>query len=210
MFAGATFLFPLHVPGGAFIHSAVGMAPHAYILALEGVAALVLAIARRRPAWNSSVATPLFTWMIVVFVVATATLYAPVAHRGWDSSRAPRRAVAAELDRLGVLPTERLMTIDAAGYKYFTGRPGVVSPDDPIEVIRDVAEGYDISWLIVERGAIVEALVPVLVDDDRPDWIGPPVFRIAATDGGAPVLALYPVCFASGDSRCPGPAPRLP
>ena len=41
MFAGATLIFPLHVPGGAFIHSAVGMAPHAYILALEGVAALV-------------------------------------------------------------------------------------------------------------------------------------------------------------------------
>ena len=39
MFAGATLIFPLHVPGGAFIHSAVGMAPHAYILALEGVAA---------------------------------------------------------------------------------------------------------------------------------------------------------------------------
>ena len=209
MFVGATFLFPLHVPGGAFIHSAIGMGSHAYILALEGVAALVMAIARRRPAWNPSVATPLFTWVIVVFVVMTAALYAPVAQRGWDSSRVPRRALAAELDRIGVAPTERLMTIDAAGYKYFTGRPGVVSPDDPIDVIRDVAAAYDIRWLVVERGAIVEALVPVLVDDERPDWIGPTTFRIPATDGGAPILALHPVCFSSDDSRCPGPTARL-
>jgi hypothetical protein len=209
MFAGATFLFPLHVPGGAFIHSAVGMGSHAYILALEGVAALVVAIARRRPAWEPRVAVPLFTWAIVVFVAATAALYAPVAQRGWDASRAPRLALAAELDRLGVSPTERLMTIDAAGYKYFTGRPGVVSPDDPIDVVRQVADGYDIRWLIVERGAIVEALVPILVDDDRPDWIGPAVFRIPSTDGGAPILGLYPVCLSEDDARCPGPTARL-
>lgn len=210
MFAGATFLFPLHVPGGAFIHSAVGMGSIAYILALEGVAALVAAIARRRRAWDPRVATPLFSWVIVGFVVATAALYAPVAQHGWDASRGPRRAVAAELDRLGVAPSERLMSIDAAGYKYFTGRPGVVSPDDPIDVIRDVAEGYGTRWLILERGAIVEAMVPVLVDDARPDWIGPATFRIASATGGAPDLALYPTCFSPDDTRCRGTLARVP
>lgn len=202
LFAGATFLFPLHVPGGAFIHSAVGMAPHAYILALEGVVALVGAIARRRPAWNPAVAGPLFSWSVVVFVVATAALYAPVAWQGWSASRAPRVALAAELDRLGVSPTDRLMTIDAAGFKYFTGRGGVVSPDDPIDVIRDVAAGYDIRWLVLERDGIVEAMTPVLADDDRPSWIGPARFVIPATQGGPPTLALYPVCFDLDDDRC--------
>lgn len=209
MFAGATLIFPLHVPGGAFIHSAVGMAPHAYILALEGVAALVAAIARRRPAWDPKVATPLFSWVIVIFVVATAALYAPVAHQGWDASRAPRLALAQELDRLGVAPTDRLMTIDAAGFKYFTGRPGVVSPDDPIDVIRDVADGYGIRWLVLERDGIVQALAPVLRDDDRPSWIGSAAWLIPATDGGAPILGLYPVCLSTDDARCAGPTARL-
>ena len=47
-FAGATFLYPLHVPGGAFIHTAIGLQPHAAILSMEGV----LAVRRlaRRPA----------------------------------------------------------------------------------------------------------------------------------------------------------------
>jgi hypothetical protein len=203
MFAGATLIFPLHVPGGAFIHSAVGMGPHAYILALEGVAAMVLAIARRRPAWQPEVAVPVFIWVFVGLVLASAAIYAPVAHASWDADRAPRLALAAELDHLGVPESDRLMTIDAAGYKYFTGHPGVVSPNDSLDTIRGVAEGYDIRWLVVERAGAVEALELVLVDDIRPNWIGPAVFTIPAADGGPATLALYPVCFQPADARCP-------
>jgi hypothetical protein len=202
MFAGATLIFPLHVPGGAFIHSAVGMAPHAYILALEGVAAMVIAIARRRPAWKPEQAIPIFTWSLVAFVVATAFLYAPLAHATWAHDRDNRTTLAAELDRLGVAPTDRLMTIDAGGFKYFTGRPGVVSPDDPIDTIRAVAQGYAIRWMVLERSAVVRALQPVLAGTERPTWIGPPTFEIPDADGGAPALALYPVCFTAIDSRC--------
>jgi hypothetical protein len=208
MFAGATLIFPLHVPGGAFIHSAVGMAPHAYVLALEAVAAMVLAIARRRPAWQPSVAIPVFSWVIVGLVVASAVLFAPVAHASWNDDRVRRVALADELDQLGVPATDRLMTIDAAGFKYFTGRPGVVSPDDSLDTIRAVAEAYGIRWLVVERAATVEALYPVLADDQRPDWIGPRVFTVPSADAGPAALALYPVCFASADSRCEATAGR--
>ena len=83
LFGAATLLFPLHVPGGAFIHSAVGLAPGAYIFGLEGVAAMVAAIARRRPAWREGSATAVFTWAVVGFVIATAVLYAPVVRAGW-------------------------------------------------------------------------------------------------------------------------------
>jgi hypothetical protein len=202
MFAGATFIFPLHVPGGAFIHSAVGMAPHGYVLALEGMAALVHSIARRRPAWRPEQAVPVFTWALVAFVVVTAFVYAPIAQSTWAADRAPRLALAVELDRLGVAPSDRLMTVDAAGFKYFTGRGGVVSPDDPIDTIRAVAEGYQIRWLVLERSGVVEALQAVLAGEDRPTWIGPPVFTISAPEGGPPRLVLYPVCFDTLDARC--------
>jgi hypothetical protein len=178
------------------------MAPHAYILALEGVAALVVSIARRRPAWQPDVAAPVFVWAIVGLVIASAALYTPVVHASWDSDRAPRVALAAELDRLGIPATDRLMTIDAAGYKYFTGRPGVVSPDDSLDTIRGVAEGYRIRWMIIERAGTVEALAPVIGDDRRPNWIGPAAFVVPAPDGGPPVLALYPTCFQPVDARC--------
>ena len=199
---GATLLFPLHVPGGAFVHSAVGLGPHAYIMALEAVAIIVTAIARRRPSWDAGAAIPVFTWGTVALVVLTAAIYAPIVQSSWDEARAPRQALAAAIDGAGVAPTDRLMSTDAAGFWYWTDRGGVVSPDDPEDVIRDVAEAYDIRWLVLERDAIVEAFEPVLGEDRRPSWIGPAAFTVPAADGGPPVLALYPVCVAAGDQRC--------
>ncbi|MFP5343420.1 MAG: ArnT family glycosyltransferase [Candidatus Limnocylindria bacterium] len=203
LLAGATIIFPLHVPGGAFIHTAVGLGPHSYILGLEGVALVVAWIAARRPGWDPAIATPLFSWFVVAFVAGSAVLYAPTVYASWDETRVPRRTLATELDRLGVAADDRLMSIDAGGFKYWTGRGGVVSPDDPLERIEDVARGYGIRWLVLERRAIVEALRPVLRDDDRPGWIGPAVFTVpSSADDGVPALALYPVCLDVSDGRC--------
>ena len=94
------------------------------------------------------------------------------------------------------------MTIDAAGFKYFTGRGGVVTPDDPIETIEAVARAYGPRWLIIERNDAARALGPVLLGESRPAWIGAPVFSVPSADGGAPRLALYPVCILEGDARC--------
>ena len=177
LFLGATLLFPLHVPGGAFIHSAVGMGPYAYILALEGIAALVTWIAKRRPSWDASRATPIFSWAVVGLVILTAALYAPVVQAGWRAAAAPRIELATQLDEMGIASTDRLMSTDAGGFKYFTGRGGVVSPDDPIDTIRDVADAYDIRWLILERDGTVEALKPVLDGAARADLDRAPVLH---------------------------------
>ena len=96
---------------------------------------------------------------------------------------------------------DRILSIDAGGIKYFTGHPGVVTPDDPIEVIESVARAYAIRWLVVERADAAQALGPVLAGV-RPAWIGAPVFAVPSTDGGLPALALFPVCTATGDTRC--------
>jgi hypothetical protein len=90
---------------------------------------------------------------------------------------------------------DRILSIDAAGIKYWTGHPGVVTPDDPLQVIESVAAAYDARWLVVERSDAAIALGPVLAGT-RPTWIGP--------DGGLPRLALFPVCTTDGDTRCSG------
>jgi hypothetical protein len=202
VFAGAAVLWPVHVPGGAFIHSSIGLGPHAYVLALEGVAAMVAWIARRRPAWDAATATPVFIGAIVTLVVVTAPLFALGVRASWDAKRQDRIALAAEMNALGIAPDDRLLSIDAAGYKYWTGRPGVVTPDDPIETIQAVATAYQTRWLILERDDIAASLGPVLRGDSRPDWIGPAAYAIPAADGGAPRLALYPICTSPADTRC--------
>lgn len=203
IFAGATFLYPVHVPGGTFIHSAIGLLPHAVILSVEGVLALARFLARRRRRWNPDTAGTVFLWGIVALVVATAVVFGAPVIRQWEAAREPRIALAAELDRLGVPRADRILSIDAAGIKYWTGRGGTVTPDDPIEVIESVATAYDARWLVVERADAAAALGPVLAGT-RPAWIGPPVFEYPSADGGLPRLALYPVCTTDGDPRCPG------
>ncbi len=200
-FGGATFLYPLHVPGGAFIHTAIGLAPHAAILALEGVLLIVGWLAGRRRNWQEGTAGSVFVWGVTALALTAAVIFTRPVHAGWDAARQPRIDLAAELARLNVPPEERLLTIDAAGFKYWTGRGGVVTPDDPIEVIESVARAYRTRWLVVERSDAARALAPVLAGI-RPPWIGPPAFEVASPDGGLPRLVLYPVCTTEVDTRC--------
>ncbi len=211
VFFTATVLYPLHVPGGAFIHSAIGLAPHAAILAIEGVLVVVGWIASRRRSWDEQRAGPIFAWGIVALVVVTAVVFGRTVQQQWDETRQPRLQVAAELDRLQVPLDDRILSIDAAGFKYWTGRPGVVTPDDPIETIEAVARAYGTRWLIIERNDAARALAPVLLGESRPAWIGAPVFQVltpearqspALTRPTDVLLALYPVCTTQGDDRC--------
>jgi hypothetical protein len=202
VFLAAAIVYPVHVPGGAFIHSAIGLSGHAYILALEGVLAGVGWIAARRPGWNVRRAGPIFVGAVVVFVLALIPVYAGGVHKTWDESRAPRQALAKALDQLGASPDDRIFSIDAAGLKYWTGRGGIVTPDDPIETIEAVARAYHPHWLVIEKNDGALALAPILRGETRPTWIGPPAFVVPAPNGGLPALVLYPVCTEPGDDRC--------
>jgi hypothetical protein len=202
VFLTATLLYPLHVPGGAFIHSAIGLAPHGAILAIEGVLIVVGWIAARRRTWDERNAGTVFAWGIVLLVAATAVVFGRPVQASWDETRQPRIALAAELNSRSVPADDRLLSIDAAGMKYFTGRPGVVTPDDPIETIEAVARAYNTRWLVLERDDAARALAPFLLGESRPAWIGEPIFAVPSADGGAPRLALYPVCTTVTDDRC--------
>lgn len=206
LFAFSAIVSAVHVPGGTFIHSAVALAPHSYILALEGVAVVVAWVARRRPRWDVERATRVFAGGVVVLAMATGGAYVGAVHAGWDQVRQQRLAVAAALDRLGVPVTDRLMSIDAAGYRYYTGRGGVVLVNDPPDTIHAVASAYGIRWLILERADSVTSMEPVLAGTTSFPWIGRPVFTVPSSDGSAvPVVAVFPVCTVAGDARCPAP-----
>jgi hypothetical protein len=144
----------------------------------------------------------LLVWGVVALVIGAAVIFTKPVIAGWDATRQPRVAVADYLDAESVPKTDRLLSIDAGGFKYFTGRPGVVTPDDPIDVIESVARAYNTRWLILERADAARALAPVLTGELQVPWIGPAAFTVPATDGGPPRLALYPVCTTDGDTRC--------
>jgi hypothetical protein len=201
LFGFSTLVSAVHVPGGTFIHSAVALVPHAYILVLEGVAIGVGWIAARRRAWNRDVATSLFSGAVIAYAAILSIVVGLGVHGGWEAQRADRRALSAALDLAGATPDARVMSLDAAGFNYISGHPGVVTPNDPIETIQQVAKAYRIEWLIIERDNAVAALAPVLNGTDRPAWIGAPVYSIPDASG-MPRAALYPICLSPSDVRC--------
>src|SRR5450759_4323127 len=69
LFAFSALVSAVHVPGGTFIHSAIALAPGAYVLALEGIVAAVGWIAARRTSWDRSMAERVFTTAGVGFAL---------------------------------------------------------------------------------------------------------------------------------------------
>ena len=104
LFAFSALVSAIHVPGGTFIHSAVALAPHAYVLALEGIAVAVAWVAARRRGWDAATATGAFTGAAVVFAVGAGVVggssstasgrragQVPAGRRGRSTTRGARR-----------------------------------------------------------------------------------------------------------------------
>jgi hypothetical protein len=186
LFAFSAIVSAVHVPGGTFIHSAVALAPYSYILALEGVALAVAWVATRRRAWDAAVATKVFFGAVVAFAVVCAIAGSLVVHATWEQRRDRAVAVAATLDAADAPATDRVMSIDAASTKYWSDHGGVVLINDPLTTVRDVAEAYDIRWLVLDKRESVPAAAAILAGD-RPDWLGLPL------ETGIPGLVVLPV-----------------
>jgi hypothetical protein len=193
LFAFSTIVSAIHVPGGTFIHSAVALAPHSYVLALEGIAAAVAWLAARRPAWNEPSATRIFTGAAVVFAVGTALFGTAFVHTAWAASRDRYLREGMAMTAAGASADDRVMSIDAAGTKYWTGHGGVVLVNDPLATIEAVARAYDIRWLVLDREDSVKSVAPILDGAARPSWLGAPVL----TEGQPTRLGVYPVELGS-------------
>jgi hypothetical protein len=189
LFSFSTLVSAVHVPGGTFIHSAVALAPHSYVLAFEGIALAVGWVAARRRSWNAATATTAFSGAAAVFAIGAAVLGSAFVHDAWDESRAKFVRVAAALDAARAATSDRVMSIDAAGTKYWSGRGGVVLVNDPRAVVHDVARAYDVRWLVLDRDDSVHSMASVLDGTDHPAWLGQPVL----TEGSPLRLAVYPV-----------------
>ena len=228
IYAVALFLFTalvsaVHVPFGTFIHSAVALVPHAYLLAIIGIAMAVGWVGQRRPSWDVPRATRNITAMLVAIVLVMSAGATLVTMRSWDAERQSREPVLAALAQLAT-PGDVLMSADAGAYEYHGGWRGIVTPDDPLPVVEEAARRYGVRWLALEAEHIVTSLVPVLTGEVRPEWLSEPVLVVpadVAADAGeegagqaedtvvtadaladAPRAALYAVCLEPDDPRC--------
>jgi hypothetical protein len=200
-FAASGLLFAVHVPHGTFIHSAVALLPHTFLLVTAGVAASVAWVAKRRPTWDRARATALFTYGAVAIVILGAALQTVGTLGRWAQTRNVQLKVARVLQ--ATPPADRVMSADAGAYYYLSGREGIVTPNDPLPVIEDAARAYGVRWLVLERSAIVPALAPVLAGEVQPAWLSEPVTTVPMRQQpDATAAALYAVCLTAADTRC--------
>lgn len=201
LLAFCTILVPIHVPGGQAFHAAVGLAPFAYVLALEGAAVVAARIARDRPRDTDGLTRALVGGLVGVCVVMAVWSVGNV-HANWTEDNQRLQTAAAGLDAVGASPSDRVMSIDAAGIKYWSGRPGVVLVDDPVETVEHVARAYDVRWLILDGVPMVPLAEQIQLQGTRPSWVGEPAFD---SNG----VAIYPICLDPDDDRC-GTATAIP
>ena len=208
-FAACGLVFAVHVPYGNFIHSAVALLPHSFVLVVAGIGGAVAWVAARRPTWNVDRATAFFGYGAVAVVIAGAVVQSFITIGHWSDVRVVQARLAAALATVPV--GDRVMSADAGAYRYLSGHPGVVSPNDDLATIEDVLRAYDVRWLVLERDSIVPALAPVLSGEVRPAWLSAPVASVSGGGGAsastvpmtpAPAGALYAVCLEPTDERC--------
>jgi hypothetical protein len=94
------------------------------------------------------------------------------------------------------------MAADAGAYRFVSGHPGIVTPDNPLPVIEGAMRAYDVRWLALESRSIVPSLAPILTGEERPSWLSAPVAVVPSSRSSVPSGALFAVCFSPADGRC--------
>lgn len=212
LFTFTALVSAVHVPYGTFIHSAVALLPHAYLLVMLGVAAVVGWIAARRPSWDAPRASRNIGLMLVGVVVAVSVAATLSTIDAWKRERDGRVEVLAALERLAD-PGDIVMSPDAGAYQYHGGWAGIVTPEDPLPVVEEALRRYDVRWLVLEGDHPTSGLRPVLAGDVQPDWLSEPLVVVpplppeeeGESDSAAPPLpraVLYAVCLGTDDQRC--------
>jgi len=200
-------LFAVHVRYGTFLHSAVALIPHGYVLAVEGIAFAVAWTGRRLRHWDVPRATRNFTALAVAVVWIGGVAATWKAVEGWELETGIRRAAASGLAQVA-RRDDRLMSADPGAYRYFAGLGGVVTPADTLDVVEATARAYEIRLLVLERAHIVDAFAPLYLETEPlPPWLA------LVADGPAsdslPAFRIYAVCLSPADSRavCQGAGP---
>jgi 4-amino-4-deoxy-L-arabinose transferase-like glycosyltransferase len=212
LFAASGVLFAIHVPHGTFIHSAVALVPHSFLLVVAGIAATVAWAARLRRTWDVPTATGAFAYGAVVVLIVAAGVQTLATLRHWHSVRGAQVELVAALR--GTSPSDVVMAADPGAINYLTGHHAVVTPNDPLHVVEAAMRAYDVRWLVLESEQIVPSLEPVLIGQSQPSWLSSAVAIVRPVDRSAlastqpvaatevPVAALFAVCLDPEDNRC--------
>jgi hypothetical protein len=162
VFLAQSLLWTLHSTRGSYFHSLAALFPFGIALAAAGAEH---ALARRDAAVGR-------LWATGALVLAVALSAGSLVQ--WDAAfnAATRTRVAA----LDAIPPGPFMAIDAAAWRYLSGRSVVVTPADGGVEFGCAAALYGARSVVLES-AHFRAYDTIYTGAERPAWLGPPVVR---------------------------------
>lgn len=175
-----TLVFPFPGARGGLFHGAAALWPWWAALGVLGCEDMVRWVAKRRKSWNPRVAIPIFTFSLVGFAIF---LSLTIGTRGIVLPTTAVPAFYAELD--AALPDgARVLINDPAALYYFTGRGGAAVPNSDPDVIRELAERYDLDYVVFEYRGLPTPILNA--------WDNPPAF-LMPMEFNQPEAKLYAI-----------------
>ncbi len=140
-----TLVFPFPGYRGGLLHSAAALVPWWSALGIVGLDDCVDWITRYRRRWNARTAKQIFSVGLVALAVFLSVFIALANRVTVHDTPALYRELSQKLP-----PDARVMINDPAQLYYYTGFGGVVLPNDPPDVVLDIARKYQVSYLVLE------------------------------------------------------------
>lgn len=144
LFVAMTLVFTFPGQRGSLLHSSTALWPWAMALVPAGIEYSVDWIAARRPRWRPETAKRFFhvSFLLMAFAISVAVA----------STQPLRRELAMlYLDVGGILPQNAIvMTGDPPGLHYHTGLAAIATPNEPPQVMLQVARQFDATHLLMD------------------------------------------------------------
>jgi hypothetical protein len=145
LFLVLTLVFTFPGERGSIFHSSIAVWPWMAALAAYGIGVAVDWVASKLPHWKPERAKRLFSalFILIAFVVSLAIGLARLAP---DPTIETYERIAADI------PADtKVMVGIAPAFYYHTGIPALSVPNEPIEIILEAAERYDVTYLILDQ-----------------------------------------------------------
>lgn len=158
--AAFALVFPFPGMRGGLFHAAAALLPWWMALGVLGLDRAIEWAAKRRKRWNPRTAKPVFSvGMLLIAVVFSLSIALP--------GRIPVRESPLHESLAAQLPPDAVVMInDPAQLYYYTGLSGVPLPNASVEAVREIAQVYDVDYLLLECGGLTEPLLLLMPECD--------------------------------------------
>jgi hypothetical protein len=144
------FTFP-GVRGGLF-HSGGALLPFLFAAAVPGLDTVIAWVARRRSHWDVSLAQKIFTigFIALAFFLSAVVFGSHLLTPAWNQRDQVYADIAAWLDE-NAPSKATVMVGNPPGFYYFSHRPGVVVPNEDIDIVLQACDRYGVEFVILDQ-----------------------------------------------------------